>query len=321
MIEGEGDVTMKVLLALDGSTPATIAVSAVKALDLPHGSVIQLLTVIPDEAEILGAPWSGVVMLEPPDSSEQRRAVGARLDDIAFVLATDDTIVQTCIAEGRPATEIVRAADRFGADLIVVGARGQSTVARLLIGSVSSEVVDQARCPVLVARTDRIGRILVAVDGSVDGHGIAAFVSQAPIFGAPAIKVVSVVDAGFPWWAGISPIDAGVAADAYEIAAEAARVRAAAAAGATGDRLAATFGASREISATSIELDGDVGSTIVAEASGWNADVIVLGTHAYGTIHRTLVGSTSRHVLHQATMSVLIARAPAAATSERIAPA
>jgi nucleotide-binding universal stress UspA family protein len=36
------------------------------------------------------------------------------------------------------------------ADLVVVGARSSSGIARLLIGSVSSEVVEHSACPVVI---------------------------------------------------------------------------------------------------------------------------------------------------------------------------
>ena len=36
------------------------------------------------------------------------------------------------------------------ADLVVVGARGVSSFARVLVGSVSSEVVQQSACPVVI---------------------------------------------------------------------------------------------------------------------------------------------------------------------------
>jgi nucleotide-binding universal stress UspA family protein len=42
-----------------------------------------------------------------------------------------------------------------------MGARGLSAVRRLLLGSVSSEVVDHAPCPVLVARHAAVDRVLL----------------------------------------------------------------------------------------------------------------------------------------------------------------
>ncbi len=54
--------------------------------------------------------------------------------------------------EGDPGDGIVAAADAEGADLIVVGTHGRSTVGRFLLGSVSDHVVHRAGCPVLVVR-------------------------------------------------------------------------------------------------------------------------------------------------------------------------
>ena len=56
------------------------------------------------------------------------------------------------IVEGNPADEILRLADKMGADLIAMGSHGRTGVLRLLMGSVSRKVLDQARCPVLIVR-------------------------------------------------------------------------------------------------------------------------------------------------------------------------
>lgn len=53
---------------------------------------------------------------------------------------------------GDPASEIVAVAEELGADLIVLGCHERGTVERILLGSVSSQVLHSARCPVLVAR-------------------------------------------------------------------------------------------------------------------------------------------------------------------------
>lgn len=52
--------------------------------------------------------------------------------------------------DGRPATVIGSVADRIDADVIVVGRRGRGGVAELLLGSVSHELVQHSRRPVLV---------------------------------------------------------------------------------------------------------------------------------------------------------------------------
>ena len=57
----------------------------------------------------------------------------------------------TCMtALGRPAPEIVKAARRSRADLIVIGSHGLSGVRKLMLGSVTEEVLKTAATPVLV---------------------------------------------------------------------------------------------------------------------------------------------------------------------------
>ena len=56
------------------------------------------------------------------------------------------------MSRGDPAEEIIGAAQREAADLIVVGSRGHGRLAGLLLGSVAQKIVAHASCPVLVAR-------------------------------------------------------------------------------------------------------------------------------------------------------------------------
>jgi nucleotide-binding universal stress UspA family protein len=62
------------------------------------------------------------------------------------------TSAQEHVASGPPAREIVSLAARLGADLVVVGPHRKTATQRLILGSVSEEVVRHARCAVLVAR-------------------------------------------------------------------------------------------------------------------------------------------------------------------------
>ena len=56
------------------------------------------------------------------------------------------------VAVGHPAEQIVRHAETWQADLIVIGHRGRTFFERLLIGSVAKNVIDHAPCAVLVTR-------------------------------------------------------------------------------------------------------------------------------------------------------------------------
>ena len=53
---------------------------------------------------------------------------------------------------GKPAEEIMKVAAKHHADLIVMGAKGLGAIARFLLGSVSTRVVQHANCSVLVVR-------------------------------------------------------------------------------------------------------------------------------------------------------------------------
>jgi nucleotide-binding universal stress UspA family protein len=303
---------MKILLAVDGSEPSLTAVSLVRSLALPTDSTVELLTVVANHCWNYTS-WPVVTMTHYPAVMERIvTEVRERLDALAAALAASGRTVDTMIRYGRPASEIVFEADRLGADLLVVGARGHGMVERVVLGSVSSEVADQAHCPVLVVRTPGIARILVATDGSAEGDLAAAYVGTARIFGDPTVKVLSVVDPGMPWWTGMEPVDGMVASDTYTGVLDAANRRAREVATTTADRLAID-----NVVAQASPVEGEVGSTIVDAATAWQADVVVLGTRGHGAARRMLVGSTSRHVLHRAPMSVLIVRPGSARSSVR----
>lgn len=54
------------------------------------------------------------------------------------------------VLQGSPADQLLALADRIGAELIVLGARGRSAVARALLGSVAQAVSERAKVPVLL---------------------------------------------------------------------------------------------------------------------------------------------------------------------------
>jgi nucleotide-binding universal stress UspA family protein len=53
---------------------------------------------------------------------------------------------------GVPAYELLGYAERFGADLIVIGTHGRRGLKRFLLGSVAEVVLRQSKIPVLVVR-------------------------------------------------------------------------------------------------------------------------------------------------------------------------
>jgi nucleotide-binding universal stress UspA family protein len=295
---------MKILLAVDGSDASMSAVATTAALATPPGSSIEVVSVVPDSFAPEGSPWPNVIRIDPPTDRERvLDDVRGRLEEIATRLRTTDRSAEPRVLEGRPATLIVDEARRFGADLVVMGARGLSAVRRLLLGSVSSEVVDHAPCPVLVARGGAVGRVLWATDGSPDADRVADFFTDSRLFDSAEIRVVSVADAGMPWSPGFIPVEGATSIEALEHALDSAEQRAREAADSAAARLT-----EQNVVGVAVRPDGDIVSAILDEARVHGSDVIAMGARHLGTIHRWLVGSVSRAVLHLAPMSVLIVR-------------
>ena len=71
------------------------------------------------------------------------------------------------------------------------------------------------------------------------------------------------------------------------------------------------------LDAQSIIWEGDPGETILAAAEAENADVIVIGTSGRSGVGRMFMGSTSDHVVRNATVPVLVVRAPRDIDRER----
>jgi nucleotide-binding universal stress UspA family protein len=61
-------------------------------------------------------------------------------------------ITAALLVEGEPAAALLATADEHSADLIVVGALRDTSIADRLLGTVASEVVRRAACEVLVVR-------------------------------------------------------------------------------------------------------------------------------------------------------------------------
>ena len=80
----------------------------------------------------------------PPGVEAARDWVRRRLDKVTRGLPNAEAL----LLEGRPAVALAEAT--AGVDILVMGSHGRGTLRRALLGTVSSAVVDRARCPVVV---------------------------------------------------------------------------------------------------------------------------------------------------------------------------
>jgi len=296
---------MKALLAIDGSTESALALETSATLTWPTGARLEVLTVLPTEAELYGGPWyAGVAYVPSDDLRDRLRADREALLDMAVArLRRPGLEVRRRLVEGRAASVIVDVAEEIGADLVILGARGHGAIEQALLGSVSAEVVDQTHCAVLVARRPTAGRVLIGTDGSEVAMSAIAFAGGSRLFGASEARVIYAVDLNPSWWMGFVPGDASVAVDPYVSVVGEGRRR--------GEEVTAAAAAllqSDGIHASTVVHEGQAAAAIVQEARSWNADLVVVGTRGNGLMKRLLLGSTARSVLHHAAASVLIAR-------------
>jgi nucleotide-binding universal stress UspA family protein len=107
--------------------------------------------------EVPKSYWGGIPVIGPADAAllanlrqaaeEMTQRAASRLDGAAPASVTIHAV------NGFVVKELVDASQ--DADLVVVGARGGSGFARLLMGSVSSEVVQHSACPVVIVPHER----------------------------------------------------------------------------------------------------------------------------------------------------------------------
>lgn len=238
---------------------------------------------------------------------EQWRARARQKDDVA----------------GSPGQALVEAANEYGADLIVVGYHGTSSIVeQFLLGSVSRKVLQSAKMPVLVVKGgSESGESVESVAGTNQFRALAAYdTTHSAEAMANALKrftwpanaegrVLTVVKpmflADLPDWVKNQPRDPDVAAMADEwkkehesnlVAArkELERFR---------SMLPPCFARGEAIVA-----EGRPAEQIIAKAREFETDLVVLGGSDAGRLERLLIGSTSELVLASGACSVLVVR-------------
>lgn len=204
---------------------------------------------------------------------------------------------------GRAATTIVDEAQDFRADVVVVGSRGHGAIASLVLGSVSSEIVDHAPCPVLVVRQSGVSRVLLATDGSPSAAAALALLAQAHVLANLPVHVVSVAEVAGPWHSGIAPTMYRLAMDEHMRDLEDATAKHGLIAEAAATQLrAAGHEATVEVPV------GDAAAEVIAAGDRWGADLIVIGSRGQTGLKRFLLGSVARNVSHGTKSSVLVVR-------------
>ena len=221
----------------------------------------------------------------------------AALDILVADAEASGAKVQRHATSGDPADEIVKAAEKFSADLIVTGTHGRTGIDKFLLGSVAERVIRIATRPVMVARNPEFmpaagyRKILVPTDFSESARRafeLAAALATKdceiellhcwrlpPGVGAGPTAVVDSI---------IRSIDREIRARGEKTASELARE------GAT-----VTFHAVRQPPAQGV----------AERISEGDFDLVVMGSHGRSGLSRFILGSVAETTIHYAPCSVI----------------
>lgn len=141
---------MKVLVAVDDSPFSRAAIDYVRRAVWPPDATFTVVSAAPPiwtgPGEAIAADAITELNLQQERYHRDTAERGAAELKQAKLRAEARTLT------GDPKNAIVDEGRRTNADLIVVGSRGHSGVAKILLGSVASHVVTHAPCSVLVVR-------------------------------------------------------------------------------------------------------------------------------------------------------------------------
>lgn len=278
---------MKILIPIDGSELSMNAVRYAAGQPVLFGDNPEIhifYAQVPASSRILS-----VSDPETMDDFYREEAKNVFEDIVAKCGAMPDN-VSFDYGIGEPADTIVKAADDFQADFVVMGTHGRGAIDSLLFGSVANEVVHHSHRPILMIR-HRIPTVLamsniaVAVDDSEQSRRVKAFFeSHAGAFAKGThFTLVHVEDH--------EGQNTGSANDACGIAAELRRVL-----------------EDAGMTVTSTTLYGSAGEKIAEFSEAQGVEMLVMGSHGYGPVTATMVGSTTMKVASHCDTPLLIIR-------------
>jgi universal stress protein E len=203
---------------------------------------------------------------------------------------------------GSAYAQIVRRAESWQADLIVVGSRGATGLPRLLLGSVAERVVRHAHCKVLVARPATARGVVMAATDLSDPSlpAVAAGAAEATRMSSRFVLVHAIDFSGLGLMAVAS---APFAAPPVLPGADAVREMRSAFEGTLRDIVAKLA-----VEAESIVLEGSPAAVIAQHAADIGAELLVVGTHGRTGLSRLALGSVAERLVRLVPCSVLAVR-------------
>ncbi|HXF63780.1 MAG TPA: universal stress protein [Caldilineaceae bacterium] len=145
------DQPLRLLIGVDGSAQAEVAVRAVAARRWPPRTEVRLMAAVDPR---LLTTLAAASRMDPTGSGDGRAQVGRMIEATGELVrqGAPQVTVSTVIKDGDPKQLLLAEAEQWGADCIFVGPRGHGQRERLWLGSVSTAIAAQARCSVEVVR-------------------------------------------------------------------------------------------------------------------------------------------------------------------------
>jgi len=214
--------------------------------------------------------------------------------------------VATRIATGIPSEEINVAAQAEDSDLIIVGTRGKTGLAHVLLGSTAERVIRTAPCPVLavhMAKDEPSGergvcleRILVPIDFSdcsLDALEYAALVAKQAKASIALLHVLEPVSYGLD----------------FTLSHTEERMQRRERLTKQLEELSSALSATG-ITVTSHLRGGIPVDSILDDVRSLRSDLVVMGTHGRRGLSHVMAGSVAEALLRRATCAVLTVRSP-----------
>ena len=216
--------------------------------------------------------------------------------------------IKTDVIADSPAWAVIKLIESWPTDLAVLGARGQSRLQRLLLGSVSQKVLAEAQCSVRIGRrtsskADGPVRIMLGLDGSIDSRAMVEIVASRNWPRDSEARLVTAIDPSIESATAFTPesLKGWVQDEDEDVTSWVTRMMID-----EGQRLER---AGLQVS-TKVKFD-DPRDAMIEEAAKWNAETIFVGARGHRIFDRFLLGSVSSSLAARAACSVEVVRAAA----------
>jgi nucleotide-binding universal stress UspA family protein len=144
---GQKTIFSKILIAIDGSDASMDAAGYAISISKQHNAELYALHVIRADVDLFGPHETSEFMTEMRNEGEKY------MDRVRLKASEKNIQIKTeIISSTNIAGGIVDYAEENNIDLIVIGTRGLSGFKKLLLGSVATNVVTYAHCPVMVVK-------------------------------------------------------------------------------------------------------------------------------------------------------------------------